>query len=106
MNLAFHVPKKDVCNICDSYRQGDEAKKASLLSTYETHILEKQTVRNIKDDIKRRTEDPFEILATFDLEQVIYLPKTNRCEVFYRRRLANYHFTIFNVKTKQCNGYL
>ena len=37
----------------------------------------------------------------FDLEQVLYLPKSQRSELFYKRRLANYNFTVYNLATKE-----
>lgn len=42
----------------------------------------------------------------FDLQQVIYLPRSNDGQIFYKRRLANYNFTIYNLVTRDCNCYV
>ena len=39
------------------------------------------------------------VVANFDLEAVIYLPKSNRTEIFYKRRLSCYNFTIYDLGT-------
>lgn len=37
------------------------------------------------------------LVATFDLHQVIYLPISKRCELFYRRKLSCYNFKVYNL---------
>ena len=46
------------------------------------------------------------VTASFDLQQVMYLPKSNMSEVFYKRRLANYNFTIYDIGTKDGHCFL
>jgi hypothetical protein len=48
MNLKFHVPKKDLCGLCDTYRSANGIAKLELQEKYESHIAEKQEVRKIK----------------------------------------------------------
>lgn len=103
MNLSFHQPKKDKCNLCDIYERSTPEQKEELENRYTTHIAERNEVRNLKNHLKENS-DPSVVVATFDLEQVIYLPKTNRCEVFYKRTLSNYNFTVYNLKSKKCNA--
>ena len=69
------------------------------------HIAEKNRVRSMKEHYKS-LDDPSCILASFDSEQVLCVPKTQRCEIFYRRRLAVYNFTVYNIKTKHCHSYV
>ena len=69
------------------------------------HINEKEKERELKQALKEN-EDPSVILASSDLEQVLHLPKTHRCEVFYRRRLSIHNFTILDLKSKACRSYL
>ena len=42
----------------------------------------------------------------FDLEQVIFLPKSNRSEIFYKRRLSNYNFTLYNLESKEAWAFV
>nr|CAH7768380.1 unnamed protein product [Callosobruchus chinensis] len=105
LNLSFHHPKKDVCGLCVAFREGDNEKKAKLQEEYARHIEEKVEVRRKKELAKFDPQNSTAAL-TFDLQQVIMLPKSNENKVFYKRRLSNYNFTIYNLKTKQCVCFL
>ncbi|XP_074658224.1 uncharacterized protein LOC141911149 [Tubulanus polymorphus] len=107
MKLKFHNPKKDACGLCESYRNGNETEKAKLKDQFETHISEKEKVRNIKSSLKCHASLNDKInVCSFDLQQVIFLPKTNRSEIFYSRRLSCYNFTISDVNSKHCECFL
>lgn len=58
----------------------------------------------IKDKAKHETSDNVAV-ATFDLQQVIYLPQTNDNQLFYKRRLANYNLTMYELKSRVCHCY-
>lgn len=74
-NLSFHCPKKDVCSLCITYREGNETKKAELERKYQKHIAKKIQVRQIKEKCKNEVlENKTVLCGTFDLQQVIYLP--------------------------------
>ena len=105
MNLKFTRPKKDLCGICEGFRNGTDEEKATLRQEYERHIKEKVTVRGIKQALKEENNEK-RLVASFDLEQVIFLPRSNRCEVFYKRRLSCYNFSVFNIKTKKAHCFL
>lgn len=104
-NISFHNPKKDMCKICQTYRKGDPQKKKELMETFLQHTKEKEAVRLKKDKAKRETDNNVAV-ATFDLQQVLYLPKTNDNQLFYKRRLANYNLTMYDLKTKECHCFL
>ncbi|KAK6188621.1 hypothetical protein SNE40_004762 [Patella caerulea] len=105
MKLKFVRLKKDMCGLCEVFRTSGEEEKKRLEDKYMGHIAEKNAVRKLKEMIKS-ADDPSHILASFDLQQLIYLPKSNRCEVFYKRRLSNYNFTVCNIKDKKVQCYL
>lgn len=101
MNLKFHKPKKDQCGICAGYSEATEDEKERLRESYECHIAEKEKVRTIKKESKTASRaNPELVTAVFDLQQVIYLPKSERSEIFYKRRLACYNFTVFDIATR------
>lgn len=100
------------------YHRDVQNQKEDLATDYANHIKEKNTVREIKKRAKERAKertkekakeractDPTFNAAVFDLQQVIYLPKSARSELFYKCRLANYYFTIFSLGTKQGTCY-
>ena len=104
-NISFHNhPKKDLCKLCENYRKGNAKKKTELQDQFQEHIKEKEAVRRKKDGAKHDT-DPFLTAATFDLQQVIYLPRTNDNMLYYKRKLANYNLTIYNLQTKACHCF-
>lgn len=103
LNLSFHRAKKDQCSLCMNYRQGDEVTKDRLKTDYEKHISEKNKVREIKQTIKEAAmKNPSTACASFDLQQVIYLPQSNESAIFYKRRLANYNLTVYDLGSRQC----
>lgn len=101
MNLSIHRPKKDLCGLCVAYREGTTEIKEKLQDKYARHISEKDEVRNIKTSCKNECSDTVRC-ASFDLQQVIYLPQSNESALFYKRRLANYNFTIYDLSSKKC----
>ena len=107
MKLGFHRPKKDLCGICENYIHGTEEQKKVLKANYDIHRNELKAVRKIKDNLKEksleRTSNFF--VASFDLQQVIYLPQSKRNEVFYKRRFATYNFTVYNSTNKEGHCY-
>lgn len=106
LNLAFYRPKKDQCSLCMTYREGDVATKEKLQDRYQKHIAEKTKVREIKDLCKQSAKrDPTLLCATFDLQQVLHLPISKESAVFYKRRLANYNLTFYNIANKDCFCY-
>lgn len=103
MKLSFHRQKKDLCGLCETYRKGNESTKLEFQNKYSHHIAEKEEVRQLKRDCKNEAINSNGMKCTlcFDLEQVIFLPQSNRGEIFYKRRLSNYNFTIYNLGTKE-----
>lgn len=102
--LSFHHPKKDQCGICANYRKGDAERRRALEDCYQKHTAEKVAVR-AKKDLARKDKNIKNASAVFDLQQVIFLPISNESKIFYRRRLSNYNFTIYNLKSKECHCY-
>ena len=87
MRLKFHVPKKDICGLCEEYRRSEKEGRSiseELRSRYERHLVEKNKVRLIKSNLKTKSQnDVCSVLACFDLEQVLYCP--NQTDLKYSR---------------------
>ena len=96
-----------MCGLCDSFYKGSKHEQEYLHDKFQPHVQEKDEVRKIKATLKVDAQQNKKLrVATLDLEQVIYLPRTNRSEVFYKRRLSCYNFTIYALDTKLCTCYL
>lgn len=105
-NLSFHHPKKDQCSLCNTYRTGDPATKAKLEAKYTSHIEEKEKIRKIKAKCKEESmKSALVASAAFDLEQVFNFPMSLESLVFYKRRLAGFNFTMYELGTKNCDCY-
>ena len=108
MNLSFHKPSKDLCKICESYRSSNDEEKEHLEGQYTGCISEKEETRRIRLESKALStaDGSSHVAACFDFQQVIYLPKSPRAEIFYKRRLSNYNFTIYNLKDSSVDCFL
>jgi hypothetical protein len=88
-NIAFHVPKSDRCDICETYAKSvtktDEENSANAL-----HVNRKQKEERDKD---RQIKDPKHAVLCVDLQNVITLPRSNVSSMFYKRKLAVYNMT-------------
>ncbi|GFO33484.1 DNA repair protein rhp54, partial [Plakobranchus ocellatus] len=74
---------------------------------YQKHMDEKVKVRQVKEEAKKMaSENPKICAAVFDLQQVIYTPKSHRSSIFYKRRPANYNFTIFDLQSQEGRCFL
>lgn len=106
-NLSFHTPKKDQCSLCVMYNSGNNASvQLKLEEKYHKHTNEKNAARKLKEKSKKRAdEDNTFLCASFDLQQVIYLPCSNESAVFYKRRLSVFNFTFYNISNKDCFCY-
>lgn len=114
-NLSFFRPKKDQCSLClefDSPSPGVE-RSNQLIQKYNKHQQEKKRIRELKRADKQASRDK-ELArssgnnsrtVTFDLEKVLYCPKAENAELFYRRKLSCFNFTLYDCTVKQAYNY-
>lgn len=106
LNLSFFVPKKDQCGLCVTFRESNEVSN-DVETKYYDHIAQKEKTRNDKTASKQRAaEETTHASFAFDLEQVIFLPQSNRSEILYKRRFSNYNFTIYNLHSKDAWAFV
>ena len=83
-NVAFHVPKKDRCDVCEAIKVNkeptDEEKKVHLKGKLET-----------KTERDKDRKDKSKFTVCFDLQNVFALPTADVSNFFYRRKLNVYH---------------
>ena len=81
--------------------------KRELQGKFDIHVGEKEKVRELKNESKKKNmEDASILCATFDLQQVMYLPMSRESSIFYKRRLSNYNLTFYNISNKDCHFFL
>uniref|UniRef100_A0A6P7G4L6 Uncharacterized protein LOC114335877 n=1 Tax=Diabrotica virgifera virgifera TaxID=50390 RepID=A0A6P7G4L6_DIAVI len=95
--LALYRPKKDLCEICVSFKTGNIDQE-----TFSVHQLKKQEARLEK--IKDKNSES--IVLTMDLQAVLLCPKSNVSSLYYRKKLTIHNFTFYNLRTKQGHCFL
>lgn len=102
-NISFFVPKKDQCDLCERYKNSNEEEKSKLIQEYEEHLKEKDLARTEKENDKNRTDGP--IVAVYDLQAVLQLPKGQISLFFYKSRINCFNFTISDLRAKDVLCY-
>lgn len=104
-NIGFFIPKKDLCNTCESYKN-TENKTDEIELLQNLHLSEKNAVRLEKEDDKQKAIDGFQSTACFDLQAILIAPDGEVSSFYYKRRLATYNFTIYNMKNGEGTCYV
>lgn len=105
-NLSFFKPKKDQCSLCTGFDAPNAVNSQEKIMEYNKHREEKQKVRKLKmeDKLLSREEDNSNIrVVTFDLQKILYCPKGEIAEFYYKRKLSSFNSTLFDCTVKQ--GY-
>ncbi|KAK7486497.1 hypothetical protein BaRGS_00022298 [Batillaria attramentaria] len=107
-NLAFHVPKKDQCSLCSAFA----VKKIKELATeedqkaFEEHQERKKRARLEKEKDKAEAkEDRRKHVVTVDLQAVLQSPCGLVSQLYYRRKLSVYNFTIYSLADGEAKCY-
>lgn len=102
-NIGLFQPKKDQCDICCSFKQGNLDQE-----TYNAHIERKNEARKEKDTYKAnaKSENSKTAVFTMDTQAVLLSPMLNASALYYRTKLKVHNFTLFNLVTLQGYCYL
>jgi hypothetical protein len=99
-NIGFFKPKKDQCDICVEYKNSSDEKKKELQEKFNLHVLNKAKAREFKDAdaiYSKMKENTHVSMCCFDLQKVLQTPQGKSSLFYYRRKLAVYNFTIYDV---------
>lgn len=83
-NISFFVPKKDLCDVCEAYRNSTDEVKELFKESYETHQNEKVLSRAGKENDKNNSEL---LVAVYDLQAVFQCPKRDISVFYYKSKL-------------------
>ena len=97
-NLDFHVPKSDRCDLCEEHKvlRLNKGCDASLTEKYEIHLREKTAMRQARNTDRQLNDT---MIVSFDLENVITLPKAGTSNFFYKRKL-NLYSTCISLRSR------
>lgn len=106
-NLSFHLPKKDTCDQCHSFKQNENPSN-ELRVQYEKHQDSKKISRSLKskDKIDAINSKGRIVCATFDFQKVLSCPHGQMSVLYYKRKLSCYNFTVYNMAEKQGYCYM
>lgn len=95
-NISFFAPKKDQCDLCESFKNAVGEDKDKLLPEYDLHQREKQLSRNEKSkDIETCNEtNSNTLVAIYDLQAVMPVPLGESSAFFYKSKLNCFNFTV------------
>ncbi|CAH1107724.1 unnamed protein product [Psylliodes chrysocephalus] len=101
-NLGFFKPKKDLCSVCETFKNLSEVEKENKKEAFQTHTKEKALARIEKDSDKNfALNDKNILLSAFDLQAVTPLPNGNVSTFYYKSKLNVFNFTLFNIPEKK-----
>ena len=103
-NLSFHTPAKDRCDMCAAFDKLTPENQDASAEKYSLHIKNKKLARESKQaDKELALKDETLAVACFDLEQVLLTPHSFESSLYYKRRLASFNFTIYDLGSR--NGH-
>lgn len=106
-NYGFHRPKKDQCDYCAQFKNKSPEEKLQEQSNYELHLIRKTEAREQKKEDKARAKtDPTFCAYTMDLEKILLTPQLEIGQLYYKRKLKTYNFTIYDLGKGTAINYM
>lgn len=102
-NISFFTPKKDQCDVCTTFENATDTEKEDLKESYDLHHREKELSRTEKARDKEKKDC---VVAVYDLQAVMQLPKGDVSLFYYKSKLNVLNFTIYNLISNACNCYI
>lgn len=93
-NIAIHLPRKDQCDLCCSYK----AKQINE-EEYQNHLKKKDQARVAKNEAKSSASDK-KLVITMDLQSVLLCPKVLASKHYYKQKLQIHNFTVYVLNDK------
>ncbi|KAL4143954.1 hypothetical protein QTP88_006202 [Uroleucon formosanum] len=103
-SLSFFIPKKDQCTKCNSYQMAPN--KSTLQEEWEMHKLRENQAMNMKAEDKKKAIENKGLhfrSVTFDLQAILSIPFASDSQIYYKRKLNVYNFTIMDASKN--DGY-
>ena len=92
-NIKIFQPRKDQCDLCVSYKQGNIGE-----DVYNQHVENKNEARFSKERDKEEAKENADCLViTVDVEAVQNIPKTEASCLYFKTRLNLHNYTFYNV---------
>lgn len=100
MNLSIFRPRKDLCDICFAYNQGNVREEVFI-----EHRARKDRAQREKSNDKDN-QNPKVKVITVDLQSVLLSPMCKASALYYKTKLCVHNYTIFDLKTRDVCCYI
>ena len=106
-NLGFFKPKKDQCDWCLKFERSSSEDKLKMTEENDLHLRSAKLSREVKALQKALAVNSSSYCAAcYDMQQVLVTPRTNSSQLYYRRKLATYNLTVFDMGMKKGHCFM
>lgn len=106
-NYSFHRPKKDQCDYCAQFQNKSEDEKLRSQNEYKLHIIRKQEARDHKLNDKEKAKIDIGFRSyTMDMEKILLSPQLEVGQLYYKRKLKTYNFTVYQLADRTAINYM
>ncbi|XP_026724763.1 uncharacterized protein LOC113491796 [Trichoplusia ni] len=105
--LRFFTPKKKSCWTCTSYKISSDEDKLARAEQHSYHLASEYTSRQLKWDCKASGKvNTYYVVATYNFQRDLITPMSDKSVFYYKRKLAAYNFTIYDIGRKEGYCYI
>ena len=108
-NIGFFKPKKYQCDTCVSQENRTPEEQILNQHNYYLHLKNKDRAQELKYDDKKdalkEENKGKKVVACFDYQKVLPVPKAETSISYYKRKLSVYNFTIYDLVSHEAKCY-
>lgn len=96
-NHSFHMPRKDICDLCAEFEMSKRNSENPSAKKIESHMKDKTET---SQERKRDKADTSKRVICFDLQNVLQCPRSNIGNFYYKRKSSVYNLTAHCSRNK------
>lgn len=100
LKLGLYQPKKDRCDMCVGFEKGNVTLEEITL-----HVEQKELAKKEKRNDKIKAHAGLAHVFTMDVQAVQLSPQNKASALYYKQKLKNHDFSMYNLATKDCTCY-
>ncbi|XP_039297599.1 uncharacterized protein LOC120354460 [Nilaparvata lugens] len=97
--LSFYVPKKDQCSKCNRYYNATAIEKQEIEDEWKIHKQNESESMTMKAEDKEnalKDKGVTQRVISFDMQAILNLPTAGDAQIYYKRKLSVFNFTIYD----------
>ena len=100
-NIAIFTPRKDQCDLCCEYAQGNATE-----DIYNKHRARKEAAQTEKAQDKNQPANSRTMVLCVDVQRVLLSPCLKASALYYKTKLQVHNYTVFDMCSKNVVCYL